>query len=204
MKKFIIAATVASILTGCSSDSVEKALLTDLSQSQAEQAAKTVVDATSLIVSDILEQCNFNYDPANDCAINGKIYTPSSSLIKFDDKQIGIDNFEDLNLKVSYNQAEQVITLTSDNSGKYLQYDNNLQTSYSSEGDLDHKLVINVAGLATDSILVNLDAQNIMELEGDSETFRSFAENVSYDSNSQRIKGKITIKTQDSDRDFDL
>lgn len=205
MKKFILAAAVAGVLAGCNSDDVEKALLTDLSSTQAQEAAETSADATSLIVRDILEQCDFNADPTNDCAINGDTYSPNSLLISFnEDTQTGVDNFEDLELKVSYDQAAQVITLSSDNSGKYLQYDDNLEITYSNEGKLDHKLEIDVSGLATDAVLVSFDAQNIMKIGGDTETFRSSATDLNYDSNSHMLEGTIVIKDKDGDRDFNF
>ncbi|MEI8594205.1 hypothetical protein [Photobacterium sp. Hal280] len=74
MKKFIFAAAVAGVLVGCDSEDVEQALSSELSSSEARSAAEDILDATSLLIGDILSTCNItastdvcnqSYDPAS-------------------------------------------------------------------------------------------------------------------------------------------
>ncbi|MEF1310884.1 hypothetical protein QTO01_12325 [Vibrio mytili] len=213
MKKFILAAAVAGVLAGCNSDDVEKALLTSLDAGETDTAAAEVANATSVIVNDVLDQCGFLEANANfdDCAIADEIYTPSNNAsdIDFSDDQTvegeEIDNFSDLELKVTYDQTDQVITLKTAVPGAYWQFDNNLQTTYTNDGDsLKHELKIDVADFAnTKEAKVTFDAQNIMDIN-DVETFRSSAENIVYSQAESGFKGGslivITDKNGDEDR----
>ncbi|CAM2789030.1 hypothetical protein [Vibrio mytili] len=211
MKKFILAAAVAGVLAGCNSDDVEKALLTSLDAGETDTAAAEVANATSVIVNDVLDQCGFLEANANfdDCDIAGQTYTPGVNAIDFSDDQTvegeEIDNFSELELKVTYDQADQVITLNTKVSGAYWQFDNNLQTTYTNDGDsLKHELKIDVADFAnTKEAKVTFDAQNIMDIN-DVETFRSSAENIVYSQAESGFKGGslivITDKNGDEDR----
>ncbi|MDV6250073.1 hypothetical protein [Vibrio sp. EA2] len=168
MKKFILAAAVAGVLAGCSADDVEDAFSTELSSTEAREAADDILAATGWLVADIVEKCELQTDPTN-CAINGNEYNPDEELM-----DVFTDRDDALNLKVVYDSDKHLITLTSDNSGKYFEYDNFLKISYSSSSSLKHKLVIDVTDV--NHIIVDFDAHNII----DDKNFGSSGESLEY------------------------
>lgn len=178
MNKLILAAAVTGVLVGCGSDDVEEALSTELSSFEARYAAEDILEATSLLVDDILAECGItaSTDTCN------QSYNPEA-LPDFD------DNDADLEITTS----GSVIMLTSDDSGKYFEYSPaNLRISYSSEGDLDHYLKIDISDYPL--ITVDLDAHNI----NDDGNFGSSAEMLDYDFNgTNQLSGDISVSEDD-------
>ncbi|UUM32326.1 hypothetical protein [Vibrio japonicus] len=174
MKSLILAGAVAGLLVGCGSDDVEDALSTKLSTSEAQNAAEHILEATSLLVADILSKCNITVSTS----VCNQSYDPSALTDFF-------DNEADLQLTTSSN----VIMLTSDDSGKYFEYaPGNLRISYSSEGDLDHSLKINISNYPI--ITVDFDAHNI----NDDGNFGSSAAALDYDFNgTNKLSGDIHV-----------
>ncbi|EGQ8300511.1 hypothetical protein V9654_001786 [Vibrio parahaemolyticus] len=180
MKKLILAAAVSGVLVGCGSDDVEKALSTELSSFEARNAAEDILEATSLLVKDILAKCNITAS-TDTCS---QSYDPDA-LDDFDGNEAG--------LKIT--TSNSVIMLTSNDSGKYFEYSpflEKLRISYSSEGDLDHYLKIDISNYP--SIKVDFDAHNI----NDDGNFGSSAETLDYDFNgTNQLSGKISVSKDD-------
>ncbi len=174
MKKIIIAAAVTAVLAGCNAQDTEEALSIDLSSSEARNAAEDILDATSLLVEDILTQCNVSSSTDN-CQ---KSYNPEA-LTDFG------DNKADLNITT---QAG-IITVTSDDTAKYFEYKpENLLISYSSKGSLDHALKIDISQFPT--ITVDFDA-HIMNDDGN---FGSDATKLQYEINGRSLlSGTVNV-----------
>lgn len=179
MKKYVIAAIVTSVLAGCNAKDAEDALSTGLNSSDARDAAGDILEATSILVDDILNKCNVSSN-LSDCAMN---YSPES---------LGDFEGNDADLKITTENS--VITIYSDDSGKYFQYKpENLRISYSSRGSLEHALKIDISNYP--DITVDFDA-HIINNNGN---FGSRATNLEYTING---KGFLSGTVEVSEDEF--
>ncbi len=178
MKKFILAAAVAGVLVGCNSDDVEDALSIDLSRTEARDAAEDILDATSLLVEDILAECGIA-DATDVCTQD---YNPAA-----------LPDFSDNDADLKITTAGQIIKLTSDDTSKYFTYDPaDLQISYSSEDSLDHFLEIDISNYPM--IEVYFDSHNI----NDDGNFDASAQMLDFDWNgTDQLSGDVSVSDSD-------
>lgn len=174
MKNIIFVVIAVGVVTGCDSEDVEEALSDELLTYEARNAAEDILDATSLLVDDILSDCGIS----SSSDICNQSYDPSV-LSDFD------DNDASLNISTSSN----VITLTSNDSGQYFEYTpEDLRISYSSEGSLNHFLKIDISNYP--AITVSFDAHNI----NNDGNFSSSADTLDYDFNgTNKLSGKVSV-----------